>query len=64
MCFRKNKPARLEKKEPTWFDELKNIMRQPEFWVYLAFIVIFILLIIFAMNEARMYFVYNRGGLF
>ena len=65
MCFRKNnKPARLEKREPTWFDDLKIIMKQPEFWLYLAFMVIFILLIIFAMNEARMYFVYNRGGSF
>lgn len=69
---KKQKPVRLEKKQEEFnfvekFNEnikfIKCLLKEPEILVVLVFIIFFILAILFAMNEAVSFFVYNRGGI-
>ena len=68
MCFKKKgEPVRLAKKEPStirvWYDFIKSCAKEPEFWLLLGLSAILVILIILAIREAAMYFVYNRGGI-
>lgn len=66
MCFKKQ-PARLQKKEPDKFilylQYCKYIIKQPEFWLTVILVCIFVFIIIMALKESGTYLVYNRGGL-
>lgn len=67
MCFKRNKPVRLAKKKPStlrvWYDFIKCLSKEPEFWLILCFVIAFIILIIVAIHEAQCYMIYNRGGI-
>lgn len=68
MCFKKKcKPVRLAKKEPStlrvWYDFIRCLSKEPEFWLMVAIAIAFIVLVIIAIHEAGTYFVYNRGGI-
>lgn len=65
MCFRKKqKPKSLKKREePVWLEWAKWSLQQPEGILIVIFVIAFIILIIFALNESISYFYYNRGGL-
>lgn len=67
MCFRKkDKPVRLEKQENQFKETitlLKLMSQQPNFWIIIIFIIIFIGAIIFAFWESMAFFVYNTGGI-
>lgn len=60
-------PARLDKKQKkegrNILPFLTGLVKDPNFWVLLACIVIFICAVMFAIHEAQIYFVYNRAGI-
>lgn len=60
MCFKKkkNEPVRLQKKEEiSWFE----LNTTPEMLLISGVIIVFVLIVIFALWESIPYFVYNRG---
>lgn len=66
MCIRrKKKPIRLEKKEPSkyslYLQFCKYIVKQPEFWLTVILICVFVFVVIIALKESGTYLVYNRG---
>ena len=62
LCYKKNKPVRLNKIEPNpWIEWLKFMSKQPETYVFIAIFIAMIILVILAIRESVMYFVYNRG---
>lgn len=72
MLFKKCKqPARLHKKEEHHLKEkiieqlkfIKCVLSTPEIMTILIFIIIFCIVIGFALHESVTYFVYNRGGI-
>ena len=72
MLFKKCKqPARLHKKEESHLKEkiieqlkfIKCVLSTPEIMTILIFIIIFCIVIGFALHESVTYFVYNRGGI-
>ncbi len=64
MCIKKE-PIRLNKKEPNKFElylqYCKYIIKQPEFWLTVILVCIFVFIIIMALKESGSYLVYNRG---
>ena len=72
MLFKKCKqPVRLNKKEEHVLKKkiieqlkfIKCILSTPEVLTILIFIIIFCIVIGFALHESITYFVYNRGGI-
>lgn len=72
MLFKKCKqPVRLNKKQEHCLKEkiieqlkfIKCILSTPEILTILIFIIIFCIVIGFALHESISYFVYNRGGI-
>lgn len=65
MCFRtRNKPVRLAKKpENPVVEFVKALVKSPEFWVVIAFIIIFLISIYFAYQGAIAERVYNLGNI-
>ena len=72
MLFKKyKKPVRLNKKKEHYLKEkiieqlkfIKCILTTPEILTILIFIIIFCVVIGFALHESVTYFVYNRGGI-
>ena len=65
MCFKRNEPVRLQKKEPNkiilYLQYCKYIIKQPEFWLTVILVCIFVFIVIIALKESGSYFVYNRG---
>lgn len=59
-----NQPVRLAKKESNeTLKFLTGVMKSPEFWVIVIFIICFILTIIFAWENATPEKVYNLGNI-
>ena len=58
MCFKKkSKPVRLEKQQESLkINDLTEILTKYEFWLIIAFIVIFILIVFLAIGETSWYY--------
>ena len=73
MCFRKKQePVRLRKEEEkiqflndikTFLKDIKPIIFNKNMLIIIYFIIIFCIIIGFALHESTTYFVYNRGGI-
>lgn len=65
MCFKtKNKPVRLAKKpENSTVECFKALIKRPEFWIVIAFVIIFLVAIYFAYQGAITERVYNLGNI-
>ena len=66
MCFKtnKNKPVRLAKKpENQTVEFIKTLIKKPEFWITIAFIIIFLISIYLAYQGAIAEKVYNLGNI-
>ena len=59
MCFKKrnnNKPVRLQKQQPSIYDELKVLLSTPEVLIIIGVMILLIISIFLAMGETSWYY--------